>query len=171
MPQRRIGPGEFEQLAHEAADALDPGGDQNAMAMIFNLIRITNRITRDLEVEVHRPAGISFAAYRLLFSIRAAGSTHTNELARLSSVSTASMSSLLQGLDRRGLVRRRPDSEDGRRSIVQLSEAGEEMLAELLHSTNERERLWSKGLTGTERDILVSLLRKLLLYHPQADAE
>jgi hypothetical protein len=41
------------------------------MAMAFNLMRAANRLTRDLEVSVNRPNGLSFAGYRLLFTIKA----------------------------------------------------------------------------------------------------
>jgi DNA-binding MarR family transcriptional regulator len=163
---QRIGSTEYESLAHAAAIELYSDVDTPAMALCFNLIRAANRMTTDMEVSVHRPMGISFAGYRLLFTIRSVGQVNPNELARLSSVSTASMSSLLNTLEKSRLVTRAPDPEDKRKTIVQLSDEGEQMVADLCQITNQREQAWAVGLTETEASILAELLRKLLLHHP-----
>jgi len=164
--KHRIGPAEFEVLAKDAAAELYPDVDFPAMALCFNLIRATNRMTKDLEMSVHRPMGISFAGYQLLFTIKSVGRVNPNELARLSSVSTASMSSLLNTLEKYGLITRTPDPEDKRKAIVQLSDEGGRVVANLCRSNNEREQAWAAGLTETEASILAELLRKLLLHYP-----
>jgi len=164
--KQRIGSSEYEALARTAATELYPDVDFSAMALCFNLIRATNRMTKDLEVSVHRPMGISFAGYRLLFTIKSVGQVNPNELARLSSVSTASMSSLLNTLEKYGLVTRTPDPEDKRKAIVQLSDEGERVVADLCRINNQREQAWAAGLTETEASILAELLRKLLLHYP-----
>ena len=92
----------FEKLANDSTTEMFPEYDAAAMALCFNLIRLANRITTDLDVSVHRPEGLSFSAFRLLFAIRAVGAGHPNELARLSGVSTASISSLLNTLEKYG---------------------------------------------------------------------
>jgi DNA-binding MarR family transcriptional regulator len=94
------------------------------------------------------------------------GQVNPNELARLSSVSTASIASLLNTLEKSGLVTREPDPEDKRKTVVQLSDEGEQTLAELFQINNQREQAWAAGLTETEASILAQLLRKLLLHHP-----
>lgn len=163
---KRIGASEYESLARAAAIELYPEVNSPAMALCFNLIRAANRMTTDMEVSVHRPMGISFAGYRLLFTIKSVGQVNPNELARLSSVSTASIASLLNTLEKSGLVTREPDPEDKRKTVVQLSDEGEQMLAELFQINNQREQAWAAGLTETEASILAQLLRKLLLHHP-----
>ncbi|MFT4468554.1 MarR family winged helix-turn-helix transcriptional regulator [Arthrobacter sulfonylureivorans] len=164
---QRVGPAEYEELAHKAATELYPDVDFTAMSMCFNLIRVTNRILKDLEVSVHRPSGISFAGYQLLFSLKTVGQVHPNLLARLAGVSTASMSSLLNTLERYGLVTREPDPSDGRKAIVSLTDEGESVVAELCMNNNQREQEWVAGLTETEASILTELLKKLLLHRPQ----
>ncbi|PRB43445.1 MarR family transcriptional regulator [Arthrobacter sp. MYb23] len=163
---KRIGSSDYESLAQAAAIELYPDVNSPAMALCFNLIRAANRMTTDMEVSVHRPMGISFAGYRLLFTIKSVGQVNPNELARLSSVSTASIASLLNTLEKSGLVTREPDPEDKRKTVVQLSAEGEQLLAELFQINNQREQAWADGLTETEASILAQLLRKLLLHHP-----
>src|SRR5688572_19860789 len=70
----------FEKLANDSTREMFPEYDADAMALCFNLIRLANRITTDLEVRVHRPEGLSFSAFRLLFAIRAVGAGYPNEL-------------------------------------------------------------------------------------------
>ncbi|SDQ67704.1 MarR family winged helix-turn-helix transcriptional regulator [Arthrobacter crystallopoietes] len=163
----RVGPLEYEELAREAATTLYQDVDFTAMSMCFNLIRVTNRIVKDLEVSVHRPSGISFAGYQLLFSLKAVGRVHPNALARLAGVSTASMSSLLNTLEKYGLITREPDPTDGRKAIVALTDEGESVVAELCMNNNQREQAWAAGLTSAEASILTELLKKLLLHRPQ----
>lgn len=156
----------FEKLANDSTREMFPEYDADAMALCFNLIRLVNRITTDLEVRVHRPEGLSFSAFRLLFAIRAVGAGYPNELARLSSVSTASMSSLLNTLEKYGLVTREADTLDKRKTLVRLTPLGEARVTELTRKNSLRESDWAEGLTRTEAIILTELLRKLLQHHP-----
>lgn len=169
-PADRIGPEEFERLATSAAAEVYPDLDVDAMTLTFDLIRVANRIMKDLEVTVHRPAGVSFAAYRVLFAISSAGRVVPNELARLSSVSTASMASMLSTLDRAGLITRDDDPDDGRRQIIGLTATGERLVADLIAATNLREQEWAHGLEPGERMLLVELLRTWLRFRPTTRA-
>ncbi len=165
-PSDRIGSEEYEQMASAAAPDLYPEVDFEAMTLSFNMIRMANRLIKDLEVSVHRKNGMSFSSYRVLFAVSAAGRITPNELARLSSVSTASMSSMLNTLERSGLILRENDPEDGRRSIVSLTEEGRLRLAEALPANNAREREWANGLSVGEQTLLLELLRKWLSFRP-----
>lgn len=130
------------------------------------MIRMTSRLIKDFEVSVHRRNGMSFASYRVLIAISAAVRITPNELARLSSVSTASMSSMLNTLERAGLIVRESDPDDGRRIIVSLSDEGTRTLRESLPQNNAREAEWAAGLTKGEQTLLLELLRKWLKYRP-----
>lgn len=52
------------------------------------------------------------------------GPTTATALARLEQISAQSMGATLAGLETRGLVRRRPDPEDGRQWVISLTDAG-----------------------------------------------
>ncbi len=166
VPGERLTGRDYERLANKAALDVFPDYDESAMALCFNLIRIGNRVAKDLEISVHRPRGISFAGFRLLFAVRSVGAVNPNDLARLSSVSTASMSSLLNTMETNGLVSREPDPTDGRKALVRLTPAGDDLVADLIQQNSLRESAWAAGLTPTEGHILAELLRKLLAHHP-----
>jgi phenylacetic acid degradation protein PaaD len=156
----------IERLVAEAVAEIDPAADLSAMAVGFNLFRVANRIQQDLETGVHRPSGITWAAFRILFTVRYAKQITPLELARLSHVSQASISSVLNTLERYGLVARSRSPSDGRVTIVTLTAAGEAAVGELFRRNNARERAWTAALSVAERDTLTALLRKILSFHP-----
>ncbi|MDI3330157.1 MAG: MarR family transcriptional regulator [Micrococcus sp.] len=174
MPEqlRRIGPKEYEELAERAAAAMSDGqADALSVRLFFNLLRVGNRLSKDFEVAIRQSAGLSFAGYQLLFSLKSVGPINPNLLARIASVSTASMSSLLNTLERKELISREADPEDGRRTIVRLTEAGETLVESLYLQNMDREQAWSLALTHAEAVQLSELLAKLLMHRPRPYGE
>lgn len=161
----------YEALARQASREMVPDVNLAAMEMIFNLIRVTNRVQRDLEVNVHRPAGLTLSAFRVLVTIRFVGKITPAEVARQSSISPPSASSVLNTLERYGLIRRTPAAADGRSVIVELTDEGESVIAELFRRNNLREVDWLGALAEPERRNLVELLRKVLHHRPPAPNE
>ncbi len=141
---------------------LAPGTDLDAMTVVFNVIRLANRLVSDLESSVHRPRGLSWAGFRLLFTLWVAGSLEPRTLARLSAVTRASISSVLNTLERDGLVERRRESTDRRIVTVVLTPAGRTAVEEAFREHNVREREWLAGLDGAEQRELGAVLHRLL---------
>ena len=56
------------------------------------------------------------------------GPTSSGALAKVEQISPQSMGTTLTGLERRGLIERRPDPADGRRIVMSLTEAGQQVL-------------------------------------------
>jgi DNA-binding MarR family transcriptional regulator len=170
-PNEHVDATSFDELACEVVSQLPDYSDVEAMLVSFSLIRAANRIQQDLETSVHRPAGLTWAAFRVLFSVAAVGPTTPAHLAHLSSVSAASISSVLNTLQRNKLVTREPSPEDGRSVVVNLTSAGREAVNELLVRNNAREVAWVEVLTAAERRTLTRLLHKLLIHHPPPPAD
>jgi DNA-binding MarR family transcriptional regulator len=163
---------EFETLSRAAVKEFAPESDLGAMAVVMNLLRAANRLQQDFDTKVHRPVGLTFAAFRMMFAIRALGRLNPLEIARLSSVSAASASSMVNTLERKGLVvRRKEGTQDGRMVLVELTPEGEDLLSALWQRNHEREIEWASVLSDNEQKTLVRLLRKLIAYHASpADA-
>lgn len=153
---------EFERNALAAAIEMNPTADIGAMTVVLNIIRAANRVQQDLEMSVYRPAGITGASFRVLFALRAEGELAPKALARLSSVSSASVSSVLNTLERYGYIERTRDPRDGRMVNVRMTPAGEAVLARVVAENNRKEIEWASILTSGEQAILAELLRKLL---------
>jgi DNA-binding MarR family transcriptional regulator len=153
---------DFEARSHAQAREIDPQADLGAMAVAFRLIAASGHLLRELESRVHRPAGISWGAFQLLWTIRAYGSVRPNQLSKLAAVSPATVTSVLNTLQRDGLVvRHRGCETDGRAVIVELTPAGDALLAEVWREQHQREIAWAAALTEEEQRSLVVLLRKL----------
>ena len=157
---------EFEAHARAAAAQIAGDVDFEAMSVVFNVIRVANRIQQDLETLVYRPAGVTGASFRVLFALRAMGPLAPKDIAHLSSVSSASVSSVLNTLERNGFIERAKAGDDGRMITVALTGDGDAIVSDLFVHQNAREREWSSPLTVGERHMFAELLRKLLAFRP-----
>ncbi len=156
----------FDDRARRRVTELAPDTDLDVMVVVFNAIRLANRITADVESEVHRPRGLTWAGFRLLFTLWISGPLEPRELARLSAVTRASISSVLNTLERDGLVERRRESSDRRVVTVLLTTTGRRAVAGAFRDHNAREAAWLASLSRTELRTLGDLLHRILADHP-----
>lgn len=162
----------YLKLAEQTADQVSQGNaDPLSTKLFFNLLRMGNRLSKDFEGAIRQRADLSFAGYQLMFTLKAVGELNSNELARLAGASTASMSSLLNTMERKGLVKRTADTVDRRRTIIALTEKGDSMFESLYLGNRDRELAWSEGLTRKEAATLSRLVEKLLLHRPRPVTE
>jgi DNA-binding MarR family transcriptional regulator len=82
-------------------------------------------------------------------------------IAELIGVNATRMVFLTDELERLGLVERRRNPADRRSHALHLTEAGKAMLARVMEVTAAHEAGIAAGLTGTEREQLLELLRRL----------
>ena len=115
-----------------------------------------------LESEVHRDAGWSMAGFRVMFCVWVAQELEPREIARFSGLSRAAVSSVLNTLERDGLVERHRESTDRRLVTVRLTGEGERRLVAAYGNENSVERAFFAPLGESELDTFVVLLRRLL---------
>ncbi|MGH9020475.1 MAG: MarR family winged helix-turn-helix transcriptional regulator [Acidimicrobiales bacterium] len=72
-----------------------------------------------------------------LARIEQSGPLRLGVLAQVEGVSAATMSKVVDGLEESGLIVRGPDVEDGRASVVQLSEGGEALIEDRRASSTQ----------------------------------
>lgn len=89
------------------------------------------------------------------------------ELAELSRTSAASVSSLLQGLERRGLVERRSEDGDERRKRVYATEVGTQLIAGFDSAMEAADETILAPLDDVERAALQALLTKITAVLPR----
>lgn len=153
---------EFEARARARIDEL--GNDMNAstFAAMFDLFRASARIISDLENTVHRPAGLSTAGFRVLFTVWVFDSLEPREIAHLSGVSRAAVSGVVNTLERDGLVTKARQLEDRRLITVELTDSGRAVLADAYQHQNRREQELFASLSADELTQFTATLRKLL---------
>ena len=158
------GEDEFEARARLLVSKHAPEADLDSMAVMYNLLRTAARVVQDLETNVHRPFGLTWASFRVLFNVWVAEPVSPRELARLSSVSRASISSVLNTLELRGLVVRRRTSPDRRVVEVELTDAGRLHMVRHWSHHNDREREWAAALDANQRRALIDALKTLIAH-------
>ncbi len=98
---------------------------------------------------------------------RALRVVHRHESARMGTIAAhlriapRSVTEVLDGLEVRGLVRRVPDPTDRRAVLVELTEPGRTLLAEVDEARDGESAAYLSALSDRDREHLARLLRKL----------
>lgn len=151
----------FAEVALDTTVGRLPETDRSAMAMVLLLHRVANTVVYDLESTVHRPAGWSWSAFRLLFVLWVAGPLESSRTAALAGMSRAAVSSLAKTLAASGLLTREADERDGRAVVLALTRDGARALETAFRAHNRREAEWAALLTPEELGTLNTILTKL----------
>ena len=146
------------RLAEEADTVVDPA----VFAATFDLFRVANRLMYDFETNVHRPLGMSWAGFRVLFCTWIEREVEPRELAKLCAVSRGTVSSVLNTLERGALIERRRQSTDRRVVTVVITEKGRRRVKVAFDLQHAREHQWLSDLDPQTITGLVALLRHLL---------
>lgn len=154
--------GEFERTAVDAVAAAVPDADLDALRASFDLVRASTRLVQRLEAEVHREAGWSMAGFRVMFCVWVGGELEPRDIARLSGLSRAAVSSVLNTLERDGLVERFRESDDRRLVTVRLTRDGARRLVDAYRRQNVVEQDFFGSLSVGDRRRLARDLAGLL---------
>lgn len=152
----------FEAAATARVADAHPDADLAVLRASFDLIRLSTQLVHVVESNVHRPAGWSMAGFRVMFCVWVAGELEPRQIARLSGLSRAAVSSVLNTLERDGLVERHRESGDRRLVTVRLTPEGAAGVARAYRRQNEVERGFFAGISTSELERLTATLRKLL---------
>lgn len=151
----------FVEYAVARAGAEQPDVDPDAMRLVLMLHRAVGMLVYDLEASVHRPRGLSWPGFRVLFVLWIAGHLEPRRVAELTGMSRAAVSALVKTLERDGFLSRRHLEHDRRMVELSLSERGKAEIADVFVAHNRREQLWAGGLTHDEQRTLIALLGKM----------
>jgi DNA-binding MarR family transcriptional regulator len=151
----------FDELAVEAVGRRMPDADLDAMRMVILLHRVARAVVYDLESTVHRPAGWSWSAFRLMFTIWISGPLESRRAAELSGMSRAAVSALTKTLSATGMLMRTPNKRDQRSHQLNLTERGTTAFETTFTKHNRREVEWANLVTPEEREVLNAVLVKL----------
>ena len=153
---------DFERQSAQVVASLGPSLDLDTFSAAFNLFRVSARFLHDLEIEVHRPLGLSIAGFRVLFTVWVFDELEPRQIAVLSGVTRAAVSGVLNTLERDGLAERSRDQSDRRLVTVRLTEDGLQRVMEAYGSQNQREATHFDVLSADELGVFSRIMRKLL---------
>jgi DNA-binding MarR family transcriptional regulator len=107
-------------------------------------------------------AGLTKEEWKVILALSRGVRSH-GWLCRDLDVSTGAMTNRLDKLEARGLIRRKPDPDDRRGVLLELSEGGRERLDGYVDAGASREKALLSELSPEEKRELNELLSKLLL--------
>ncbi|MGW0460780.1 MarR family winged helix-turn-helix transcriptional regulator [Streptomyces tendae] len=126
-----------------------------------HLVQIAKWIERDVETNFARPAGLTFAAFRMMAALELGDSRSPSELADDLSVSRPSVTSSLDTLEGAGLVTRSRHEDGGRKLLIELTPKGRATVKRFLEWLEDQPRaVWFEPLSPQELIILDHLLSK-----------
>jgi DNA-binding MarR family transcriptional regulator len=110
-----------------------------------------------------RYIGISLTPtqWAALAKLSETGPCSQNQLGRLTAMDVATIKGVIDRLTARGLTETSPDPEDGRRLLVSLTRAGQQLAEKAAPNAHAISRETLAPLDTKERDVLVALLNKL----------
>jgi len=143
-------------------DFYDQTPDANVLATeaVMNTIRtadlIFDRIGRLL-----RPLDVSAAGGLVLGVLRDRGRMSPSELGERLIVTRATVTGLLDSLERRGFVRRSANPDDRRGLLVEITPAGLDVLQRLRVLIHRNEKAWMGALTDDELHAYIGTLHRI----------
>jgi DNA-binding MarR family transcriptional regulator len=138
-----------------------PGADARATECIINVV-IAAQLVEAVVEPFLRAQRLSMGAVNVLEILRGAGAPlPPSVIGERLLITRATVTALVDTLERRGLVRRRPHPHDRRMLLIQLTAAGQAALWELMPRLHLAERDWAGDLDTEEKPELLRLLGKL----------
>ena len=139
-----------------------PGAVASSAESAANLIRAADDVLAEIQRRRATVAPLSASAFEALAVIEGAGEPLASHvIAERLIVSTASMTSLLDTLERRGLAVRSPHPTDRRKILVDVTTEGRRIVDHMLPVVHATATEAFSGLTEKERQLLIELLTRV----------
>lgn len=153
-----------DQLLQQWAEER-PGLDVSALGVVVRIQHLGKLLGRRANRAL-KQHGLKHWEYDVLSVLRRQGfpfELPATEIARAVHLTSGAMTTRIDGLEDRGLVARRPSSDDGRSVLVKLTEKGRQVIDQALHTRLEDATAAMTEVPPAERSILATSLRKMLL--------
>lgn len=141
-----------------------PALNTTGMALIGRLQIVHKRLTQGMSTNF-RYHGLTDAGFDVLATLRRSGSPYQltpNQLLAQTLVTSGSLTSRLQSLEKQGFISRNFAAHDKRSIVVSLTPSGKQIIEQALvdHAATQQQLL--SGLSSAEQQQLVNLLRTFL---------
>lgn len=137
-----------------------PEGSRLATEAVMNTVR-TADLLFDRIARLLRPLGVSSAGGLVLGQLRDRGAMSPSELGEQLIVTRATVTGVVDSLERRGYVQRLRNPVDRRGVIVDLTPEGREVIAAIRTLVHRHERDWMGVLADDELTLFISLMHRI----------
>lgn len=139
-----------------------PAIDWNPQDLPALLIGIAARQLSRISDERLRKLGLAVAQIPVIVALKDGAEVSQKELARLAGVEQPSMAQLLARMERDGLITRRSNPDDGRSSLISLTQRAVGLLDPGRHALLEGNADALRGMSESEVEMLTRLLRRVI---------
>jgi len=154
---------ELRQAERDVTHAfVDQPFDFASLLAVSNVFRAATAVRNHMEREVLAEHQLGWSAFVVLFVLRVWGAKESNEVAAEAGITGGTLTGVLNTLERRGLVKRKPHATDGRRLVVTPTAKGRRTVDAIMPVFNHHEAIVTSGLTDRDRGELSRLLRAIL---------
>ena len=126
----------------------------------YLLNRAGARIATAFALEV-RPLGATLQMWRVLAALRERDRRRMGDLSATTSIEVSTLTRLVDGMERKGLVARRRSAPDARVVMLEVTPAGRRLTGRILPIAERYERVALKGFDAREAEVLKTALRRL----------
>lgn len=137
-----------------------PDGNATATEAVMNTIRTADMLFDQIG-RLLRPLGVSAAGGLVLGILRDQGSMSPSELGDRLIVTRATVTGLVDSLERRGHVARSAHPTDRRSVVVEITPAGIEVLGEVRTMIHHHEKAWMSGFSDGELRAYIGQLHRI----------
>src|SRR5512138_3492487 len=124
-----------------------PGADSKATETAMNLVRTSDLLVK-LIADLVQPFDLTPSSGLVLGILADLGETlPPNKIAERLIISRASVTSLLDSLERRGYIRRVPHSSDRRMLLIELTDAGRQVAHDFRLLVHQHQKAWMAVLS------------------------
>ena len=133
--------------------------DFQAMAVTSNLFRAATAVRNHLERSVLAPHELSWSAFVVLWVVWIWETSETREIAAEAGFSKATLTGVLNTLEKRGLATRKRSKDDGRLVLVTLTSKGKKLMEQLFPLFNKQEQFIASALDAKTQVSAAAALR------------
>ena len=127
----------------------------------YRLSIASNTISNVIAGAYRSTFGLTIPEWRLVTVLAEREEATQNELATITRMDKVAVSRAAMALEKRGLVGRSPNPDDGRSNLLRLTEQGTALYSEVAPQALSLEKEWLSGFSGADRDRLIKTLLRL----------
>jgi DNA-binding MarR family transcriptional regulator len=159
-PTPRPGSKPLRQAAHFEAEF--PGASRSASEVALNLARTSSLALAEVDRRRKTIAHLSGSAWQALAVIEGAGEPlPPTVIAERLLQTTGSITSLLDTLERQGLVRREPHPDDRRKLLVDITEKARVLVGRMLPIVHSTSMEMLEDVTEADREAVIRVLAQM----------
>ena len=137
-----------------------PDANVHATEAVMNTLRTADLLFDRIAVLL-RPLGVSAAGGLVLGLLRDHGAMSPSTLSEQLIVTRATVTGLLDSLERRGLVQRTPNPADRRSLVISLTTEGAAVLQDVRTLVHRHEQAWMSAMSRDELRTYIALLHRV----------